>query len=258
VSEAVSFVFSAGGILVCVLACAIVQVLRPSSPRPRQTLLAVSLLYLLASIPAVAELTSRVLLIGRAPFTKTDFPSGRTALVVLGSGGVTARDWDANPYSVVDPWAAARVLEASRVFRAIDAAWVISSGGRVHLDEPAVPSGESMRDALLKLGVPRDRIVVETASRSTHDEAVIIVPMLRSLQVDHVVLVTSDTHMLRSLCAFRAAGVDSIAAIARNPYADEPRRRRIGPSDRGLQAFGTIAHEILGIAYYYTRGWCRF
>ena len=71
--------------------------------------------------------------------------------------------------------------------------------------------------------------------------------MLRSLQVEHVVLVTSDTHMLRSLCTFRAAGIESIPAIARNPHADQPRRTRIGPSDRGLQAFGALAHEVLGI-----------
>jgi uncharacterized SAM-binding protein YcdF (DUF218 family) len=258
VSDAVSFVFSIGGIVVLVLACAITQILRPASARPRQILLAVALLYLLASVPAVANIAAQVLLVGRVPFSKSDIPPGRTALVVLGSGGVTARDWDANAYSIVDPWAASRVLEASRVFRTIDPVWVISSGGHVHPDDPAVPSGESMRDALVQLGVPRDRIVVETESRNTRDEAVIVAPMLRALQIDHVVLVTSDTHMLRSLCTFRAAGIDSIAAISRNPHADEPWRTELRPGDRGLQAVGAIAHEIFGIAYYYARGWCRF
>jgi uncharacterized SAM-binding protein YcdF (DUF218 family) len=258
VSDAVSFAFSAGGILVCVLACAIAQFRRPASPRPRRALLTISLLYLLVSIPAVTTLASRVLLVGRAPLARGDVPSsGRTAIVVLGSGGLTARDWDRNAYSIVDKWAAARVLEASRIFHAIDPPWVISSGGRVHPDDPAVPSGESMRDALVQLGVPRDRIVVETQSRTTHEEAVVIAPMLRSLDIDHVVLVTSDTHMLRSVCTFRAAGVDSIAAIARNPEADAPPRMRFSPGDRGLQAFGGIAHEIWGIAYYFVRGWCR-
>jgi uncharacterized SAM-binding protein YcdF (DUF218 family) len=258
VSDAVAFVFSPGGILVCVLACVIAQMRRPTSPRPRQTLLAVSLLYLVVSIPAVADAASRLLVNGRVPVTLLDAPAGRVAIVVLGSGGVTARDWELNPYSIVDPWAAARVLEASRVYRATDAAWVISSGGRVHSDDPAVPSGESMRDALMHLGVPRERIVVETISRNTHDEAVVVAPMLRSLAIDRVILVTSDTHMLRSLCTFQAAGVDPIAAIARNPFADHPTRRRIVPSDRGLQGFGALAHEVLGIAYYSVRGWCRF
>jgi uncharacterized SAM-binding protein YcdF (DUF218 family) len=258
VSDAVSFVLSPGGILVCVLVCTIAQILRPRSRRPRQTLLVLSLLYLLASIPVVAGLASRVLLIGQVPFRKTDLPPGRAAIVVLGSGGVTARDWDRNTYSIVDPWAAARVLEASRVFRASDAAWVISSGGRVHRDDPAVPTGESMRDALVQLGVPAERIIVEARSRNTHDEAVIVAAMLPSLRVDHVVLVTSDTHMLRSLCTFRAAGLETIPAIARNPYADEPKRLRFTPGDRGLQAFSGIAHEVLGIGYYSARGWCRF
>jgi uncharacterized SAM-binding protein YcdF (DUF218 family) len=221
-------------------------------------LLAVSLFYLLASTLVAAEFASRVLLIGRVPFTKNAVPAGRTAIVVLGSGGLTARDWDANAYSVVDPWAASRVLEAARVFRAIDAAWVISSGGRVHSDDPDVPSGDSMRDVLVQLGVPRERIIVETASQNTHDEAVIVAPMLRSLQIDHVVLVTSDIHMMRSLCTFRAAGVDSIPAISRNPLADQPKRTRLRPGERGLQTSSAVAHEVLGIAYYSARGWCRF
>ena len=83
-------------------------------------LLAVSLLYLLASIPAVADLASRCFSSDAFHSQRRTFPPGRTAIVVLGSGGVTARDWDANAYSIVDPWAASRVLEASRVFRAID------------------------------------------------------------------------------------------------------------------------------------------
>jgi uncharacterized SAM-binding protein YcdF (DUF218 family) len=258
VSDVVSFVFSAGGIVAWTLACTIALTLRPTSSRPRQVLLAVAVLYLLASMPIVANLTSEVLLIGRVPFQRTDVPPGRTAIVVLGSGSVTVRNWDAIPYSTVDPWAASRVLEASRVFRAIDAGWIISSGGHARRDDPAVPTGESMRDALVQLGVPLDRIVVETRSRDTHEEAIVVAPMLHSMQVDHVVLVTSDTHMLRSICAFRAAGVDAIPAIARNPYADDPRQTRFRPGHRGLQASSAIAHEIFGIAYYAARGWCRF
>jgi uncharacterized SAM-binding protein YcdF (DUF218 family) len=258
VSDVVSFVFSVGGILACVLACTIALMVRPASSRPRWVLLVVSLLYLLASIPTVANLASGVLLIGRVPFQRAELPPGRTAIVVLGSGSVTVRDWAANPYSTVDPWAAARVLEAARVFHETDAAWIISSGGHARGDDPTMPTGESMRDALVQLGVPRNRIVVETESRNTHEEAIVVAPLLRSLQVDHVVLVTSDTHMLRSVCTFRAADVDTIPAIARNPYADDPPRRRFTPGHRGLQASSAIAHEIFGIASYAVRGWCRF
>lgn len=257
-SLVVSFVFSVGGLVVSVLACTIALFLRPASSRPRRLLLAVSMLYLLASMPIVANLASGLLVVGQVPFQKTDVAPGRTAVVVLGSGGVTARDWDRNAYSVVDPWAAARVLEAARVFHAIDAAWVISSGGRVRPDDRAVPAGESMRDALVQLGVPLDRILVETESRDTHDEASVVAPMLRSLQVDHVVLATSETHMLRSICTFRAAGVDAIPAIARSPYADNARRNSLSPGQFGLQTSSAIAHEIFGVAYYAARGWCRF
>jgi hypothetical protein len=64
--------------------------------------------------------------------------------------------------------------------------------------------------------------------------------------------------MLRSLCTFRAAGVETIPAIARNPHADNRRWTRFSPGYRGLQAFDGLAHEVLGMGYYMARGWCRF
>jgi len=57
------------------------------------------------------------------------------------------------------------------------------------------------------------------ARRTTHDEAVLVAPMLKRLGVQRTILVTSAIHMPRSLGTFRAAGVDAIPAPALDPGA---------------------------------------
>src|SRR6185295_8970327 len=94
--------------------------------------------------------------------------------------------------------------------------------------------GITLRDAMVTLGVPAARLIVETESRDTHDEAVIVAPMLRNLDVEHVVLVTSGTHMRRSLGTFRAQGIRAIPAIARDPLTAIAWSDWVLPSDLGL------------------------
>ena len=178
--------------------------------------------------------------------------------MVLGSGGLTVRDWDENRFSINDPHGAARVMEAARVFRLVGADWVISSGGLPDPDDTDDPSGVTMAESLERLGVPASQIRVETKSRSTHDEAVIVAPMLESLGVDHVILVTSGIHMRRSLGTFRAQGIEAIPAIARHPRSNVSWRVWIFPSDEGLTQAFSVAHEALGLAYYIVRGRFRF
>ena len=82
--------------------------------------------------------------------------------------------------------------------------------------------------------------------------------MLPKLNVEHLVLVTSDDHMRRSLGAFRAAGIRAIPAIVREPFPPRSWQEWVVPSDRGLWDASMLAHEILGIGYYAARGWYRF
>jgi uncharacterized SAM-binding protein YcdF (DUF218 family) len=231
---------------------------RPFSVHPRRFLLATAFVYTLASIYGVSYLAGRTLVIGFEPFERQQVPAGRAAVVVLGSGTFTARDWQENRFTLVDTSAASRVLEAKRVFTLVNPDWVISSGGNPVPDHPDEPSGLTMRDTLVRLGVPAERILVETESRTTRHEAILVAPMLRSLNVAHTILVTSDTHMRRSLGAFRAEGIDAIPAIARHPFTNVPWDRWFVPSNAGLDETRQIVHEAAGIVYYALRGWYGF
>jgi uncharacterized SAM-binding protein YcdF (DUF218 family) len=82
--------------------------------------------------------------------------------------------------------------------------------------------------------------------------------MLRTLGANHVVLVTSDIHMRRSLGAFRAQGWRPIPAIASDPRFPKTLREWITPSNHGLAHTQLVVHEIAGLAYYAVRGRMAF
>lgn len=251
-------IFSVGGIVVSLLVGAIWLRTRPQSSHPRRFLFLIAVAYTVLTIYGISYGVGRVLMIGLDPLVAGDVPPGRTAVVVLGSGGFTARDWAEGTYSIVDRVDATRAVEAARVFRLVQAEWIISSGGKSRPDDPHEASGITIRDALIALGVPASRVVVETKSRNTHEEAVIIAPLLRDLNVRHVVLVTSGDHMRRSLGTFRAEGVRPIPAVATDPYAADSWDDWIIPSELGLWKSASVMHEILGMAYYAVRGWYGF
>lgn len=254
-SALVGFLLSSGGVTLVLLILALWNVLRPRGHRPRVWLVAIALLYAgLGSYP----LPHRVALWLGSPFhplTKADVGPGRTAVVLLGSGSNTALNWSGGNYSVVDPTGADRVLEAVRVFTLIDATWVISSGGEPDPGDPDLPSGVTMREALIQMGVPADRVLLEQQSKTTRDQAVIVAGILRELGADHVVLVTSGVHMRRSLAVFRSAGVDALPAIARTSVHTKASRFSILPSRLGLDESRDVVHELLGLLYYRLRGW---
>jgi uncharacterized SAM-binding protein YcdF (DUF218 family) len=257
VTTVVWFLFSSGALVAFLLVGAVWIWRRPHSLNARRFILLVAMIYAPLSIYGISYGTGRLLLIGLRPLAKAPMPPGRTAIVLLGSGSFTARDWAENRFSIVDRPAASRVLEVVRVFKMTDAAWIISSGGLVNPQDRDEPGGQTMRDELVRLGVPASRVLIETKSRNTHDEAVIVRDMLKPLDVDHVVLVTSDIHMRRSLGTFRAAGIDAIPAIAR-PFEDIPWAGWVIPSNDGLEEAGAVWHEIIGLGYYFARGWYRF
>jgi uncharacterized SAM-binding protein YcdF (DUF218 family) len=258
VADAINFIVSVGGLLCALLVATVWLLARPESGRARRFLPFVVLLYTAASVYGVPHLASQALAAGYRPLRPDNVDNRPTAIVVLGSGSFTAKDWNDSKFSIVDPVAASRVLEAVRIYRFLHPAWVISSGGTARKNDRRAPSGATMRDLLVRLGVPADKIIVEIESRNTHQEAEIIRRILAPLEIDQVVLVTTPEHMRRSVGTFRAAGIDVVPAIARDPFAADPWLDWLLPSQLGLTASSAVVHEVLGTAYYVLRGWYRF
>ena len=266
------FVFSLSGILTFVFIGDVWLVLRflkfqprPSEhlerrqiPAPVFYLSTVTLLYALAGTPAMTHSMARLLASSYRPFTMENLPPGRRAVVVLGSGSYVARDWEGATLPILDRASAERVIEAVRVFHLTDPEWIISSGGLITHSPTTEPNGQTMREELVRLGVPASRVQVETESRTTREQATNIGRMLASLSIDQAILVTSEVHMRRALASFRTVGVNTVPAVARNPFRTP---RRLGwwlPTNEGFAEGAAVAHEALGLAYYWLRGWARF
>ena len=121
---------------------------------------------------------------------------------------------------------------------------VLICGGR---DGTAVIS-TPMRDLMLTLGVPADRIRVEQDSTSTRENALFAGKILRDMP-GRKVLLTSDYHMYRAIRVFRHSGID----IQPWPFPDV--RKRSGAWSNRWSCFQDVALESVKIAYYYARGW---
>jgi uncharacterized SAM-binding protein YcdF (DUF218 family) len=256
-SAVLGFALSLGGFVTCSVAAILYVFARPGSKAARRIMVFVVAVYSCLSIYGISHPFVAALSSSYKPFGASDVPQGRTAIVVLGSGGYTIRDWAGNELSTPDAYAASRAIEAARVYRLVDPAYVIASGGKISARQGSEATGEIVRQTLVRLGIPQDRLQAQITSRNTHEEAVFDSALVRKLGAEHVVLVTSDFHMWRSVGAFRAAGFEVIPAISRDPLPARFWDEWLVPGERGLREASVFAHEALGILYYRLRGWYR-
>jgi Uncharacterized conserved protein len=148
-----------------------------------------------------------------------------------------------------------RVLEAARLFDLLNGPFVIASGGTTEHDERAVPESLAMQRALIQLGVRADRILLESDSKNTRDEAILVKRMLADRGLTDFVLVTSPMHMRRSMLAFEREGMHPIASPSPLVPDRLPRASRFLPSDMWLQIGDSVLYEWLARGYYWWRGW---
>lgn len=150
---------------------------------------------------------------------------------------------------------AERVLAMLQLARRYPQARIVYSGGSGNLvsgTEPEAPVAERL---LLEFGVDRSRIVLESLSRSTAENATFSRKLLAPKSGERWLLVTSAFHMPRAIGAFRAAGFDVEA------YPVDWRTR--GWSDAalpfeawsaGLARTDVAAHEWVGLVAYWMTG----
>ncbi|MCU1381465.1 MAG: hypothetical protein JWL71_162 [Acidobacteria bacterium] len=220
----------------------------------RRWLATVVIFYAVSSSQAGAGLLAGTLTSGYRPLTSIAEAGGARVVVLLGAGSVNLRGAGRQLSSVNMP-AGLRVLETARLFALLNRPLVIASGGITEPDAAAAPESAALRRALVDVGVPADRIVLESESKNTRDEVIIIKRMLAERGETAFVLVTSPLHMRRSMRAFAHEGLYPIPSPAPLvPETSEPRSRWL-PSDLWLQIADASIYEWLARAYYRWHGW---
>jgi uncharacterized SAM-binding protein YcdF (DUF218 family) len=178
---------------------------------------------------------------------------GANTIVVLGGGVVTYRAGGAE-LPALSYLSAMRVLEAARVSRLLPDAAVLSSGGRPIPERHSVSEARMMSAALISVGVPAERIMLEDTSNNTYEQALNVARLLGPRRADPVILVTSSWHMLRALRTFEAAGLTCIPSAAADQSDNARGPWLLLPSFTGLISTQMILGEYAALAYYWGKG----
>lgn len=141
-------------------------------------------------------------------------PKRVDAIVVLGGGLEPAYDGVRRLPDLTD--GADRMWTAANLYHEGLAPWVLVSGGGFVVDPNKHTEAEGMRDFLLALGVPGDRVVLENYSRTTLENAFDSMQVLQGTLARgvaarapiQIALVTSGFHMSRAYELFKKAGFE--------------------------------------------------
>src|SRR6185503_15945362 len=98
---------------------------------------------------------------------------------------------------------------------------VVVSGGRRW---NGVAEADALSAALVERGVPRDALVLERESLTTHENAVQTARILLAKNQRAVGVVTCDWHLRRALYCFRRAGFDAVGLGAPSPEVSAGRK----------------------------------
>jgi uncharacterized SAM-binding protein YcdF (DUF218 family) len=227
---------------------------RPDSRGPRRYFLTILLGYGLLASEAGARLVVAGLTHGLTRVMSQADAPGADAVVILGGGAATARVGDVVGGTLTAS-SLLRALEGARVFKAIGARVLIASGGIPRPDLQLRPESEMLRDVLMRTGIAQSAVVEESVSRTTHEQSLLIGPILRAHHVDRFVLVTSPTHMGRSLAAFRTAGLNPTGSAPPLRSEAAPRMFPFMPNSESLLLTDDGLYEYAAWIYYWSRGW---
>ncbi len=184
------------------------------------------------------------------------------AIVVL--GGATRSQIAPRPW--VDMMEAGdRILHGARLYNEGKAPWLILSGGRIEWKDSGASESSDMAEIAVEMGVAPNAILQDPESFNTYQNAINVKQLLEQRNLNQILLVTSASHMPRSLAIFEKQGIAAIAAptdflVSEQSYREltssfEGRILGILPSAENLAQTTRMLKEYLGLAIYRLRGW---
>ena len=216
------------------------------------TRMAVASLILLAAAgfsPLGAVLTHTL----ESRFPQWDPARGAPDGVVVLGGAISSRLSDDYGEPVVGG-NADRIIAVARLARAFPAARMVYSGGDPSLSGTGTPEADFVYPLLDSLGVARERVLLESRSRNTAENAAFTRDLVKPRPGERWLLVTSAQHMPRAVGCFRRVGF----SVEAYPVGWRTQRKVnwtpgsvLGP---GLAALDSAAYEWIGLFAYWLTG----
>ncbi|MCP4255081.1 MAG: envelope biogenesis factor ElyC [Candidatus Scalindua sp.] len=168
-------------------------------------------------------------------------------VVVLGGG--QALDSGLPLLSQMSDAPVVRLMEGIRIYRKFPGSRLLLSGGGGF----SISEAEMMARVAIEMGVPERDIILESKSRDTRDEALFIKPMVGN---EPFVLVTTASHIPRSMALFRKLGMNPIASPIGHSVKDDQRLSFYSffPSTGSTEKSELAIHEYLGMIWAKLRG----
>ena len=146
--------------------------------------------YWIASVPILADaLATRFHRRDARQATLADVSDAK-AIVVLGAGLRTSYVAGGHVVAIPDPQTVYNAVEAARIYHLFpDGLPIVASGGRQRETIDEATESSILQEWLVKAGVPHDRIVLESGSRTTREQAELVSPMLKANHWERFMLV---------------------------------------------------------------------
>ncbi len=205
-----------------------------------RALIIASVLLILCSIGWVSDRLMLPLESQYSSFTETSRPLDY--IVVLGCAHVSDNKLPAT--AQLSACSLERLVEAVRLYRLSPNAQIIASGGAFNNKES---NAEKVKQAAILLGIPEQKIIVESFPKDTEEEAELIAPRIKGT---NSALITNADHMPRAVNYFKQQGVTVIPAPASFYAKGVEQPKRWGyylPSSKKLEQTTTAWYETLGL-----------
>lgn len=198
--------------------------------------------------------------------TVPPLPADETAAVAVVLGGGT-ESFEAPRQMVEIGGAGDRILYAAKLYHEGRVGKLLFGGAYFAPLSGKKPSvAAEMADIAERLGVPKEDILIQETSLNTAEEAAADAVILREMDVEKIIVVTSATHIFRAVNLFKKQGFDVVAAPTDFTYSDaewedlthptaESWYRYVIPQSGNIRAFETAVKEYLGVLMYRIRGW---
>ncbi len=188
----------------------------------------------------------------RFPPPRADMPPP-AGIVVLG-GAILDEIGEARNQVTIGE-GAGRLIEAAILARRYPDARIVFTGGSNSLIARPSKEGDQAKRLFVALGVAPERILLETRSRNTDENARFTRALVSPKPGEVWLLVTSAYHMPRAMGVFRHAGFDVIAyPTDYHTFGDSRDWRLLSETPPRLMLFDVAVHEWIGLVAYRLAG----